>query len=117
VGLLESGVSFASRSAVFTLRVGAKSSPSPERNPPHVEAQEHLHLLRPAEVEEVDGIPVVIPERAILDGIADGIDPRLLDQAIATARRRGDIGLGTEEALRETLGRGAVRAARRQPPA
>jgi predicted transcriptional regulator of viral defense system len=74
-------------------------------------------VLRPAEVEEVDGIPVVIPERAILDGIADGIDPRLLDQAIATARRRGDIGLGTEEALRETLGRGAVRAARRQPPA
>lgn len=61
--------------------------------------------LNPVEIEEVDGIPVVVPERAIRDGIADGVDPRLIDQAITTARRRGELDVTTEEALREQLGR------------
>lgn len=36
-----------------------------------------------------EGIPVVTPIRAILDGIERHLDGRLIDQAIATARDRG----------------------------
>lgn len=59
--------------------------------------------LRPRDVEVVDDIPVVVPVVAIAQAIADHIDPRLIDQAIATARRRGDIDVRDEERLRERL--------------
>lgn len=67
--------------------------------------------LSPGEVEEVDDIPVVIPVRAIREGIADGVDPRLIEQAISTARQRGEFDMVGEAALRQELDR-----TRRVPP-
>jgi predicted transcriptional regulator of viral defense system len=37
----------------------------------------------------VEGIPVVTPARSIADAIATHVDPKLIDQAINTAQRRG----------------------------
>lgn len=37
----------------------------------------------------VEGIPVVTPARSIEDAIETHVDPKLIDQAIETARRRG----------------------------
>lgn len=39
----------------------------------------------------IEGIPVVTPAQAIEDAIATYVDPKLIDQAIDTARRRGLI--------------------------
>lgn len=51
----------------------------------------------------VDDIPVVIPAVAIGDAIADHVDPRLIEQAIRTARRSDDLDVVTEERLRREL--------------
>jgi predicted transcriptional regulator of viral defense system len=51
----------------------------------------HHRDLRPADITRHEGIPVVAPWRAILDGIEAHIRRGLLDQAIETARRRGSI--------------------------
>ncbi len=39
----------------------------------------------------VEGIPTVTPARSIADAIETHVDPKLIDQAIDTARRRGAI--------------------------
>ncbi len=49
----------------------------------------HVRDLDAAEVTRVEGIPAVVPTRAILDGIERHLDRRLIDQAIEAARRRG----------------------------
>lgn len=59
--------------------------------------------LRPRDVEVVDDIPVVVPEVAIVQAIAAHIDPRLVEQAIATGRRRGVLDVQDEQRLRELM--------------
>jgi predicted transcriptional regulator of viral defense system len=49
----------------------------------------HHRGLDDADVTLHEGIPIVTPYRAILDGIEAHLGPRLLDQAIDTAARRG----------------------------
>jgi predicted transcriptional regulator of viral defense system len=51
----------------------------------------HRCDLDPAEVGWHEGIPIVIPERAILGGIEQALGWQLIDQAIETARARGLI--------------------------
>jgi predicted transcriptional regulator of viral defense system len=70
--------------------------------------------LGPRDVDVVDDIPVVVPAVAIAQAIADHIDPRLIDQAITTARRRGDIDVGDEERLREQQAAELKRPVRRK---
>lgn len=57
------------------------------RVPPTYEV--HERDLEPGELANVDGIPVVTPLRAILDGLERRLDRRLVDQAMNTAARRG----------------------------
>ncbi len=59
--------------------------------------------LGPSDVEIVDDIPVVVAEVAIAQAIVDRVDPRLIEQAIATGRRRGDFDAATEQELRERV--------------
>jgi predicted transcriptional regulator of viral defense system len=49
----------------------------------------HVRSLDEGDVTNVDGIPVVTPLRAILDGIERHLDDRLIRQAIDGAQRRG----------------------------
>jgi hypothetical protein len=49
----------------------------------------HVRDLDPADITRFEGIPVVTPARAILDGIERHLDQRLIDQAIETAGRQG----------------------------
>ncbi len=49
----------------------------------------HVRELNPADVTRFEGIRVVVPARAILDGIERHLDRRLIDQAIDAARRGG----------------------------
>lgn len=51
----------------------------------------HVRDLDAAEVTRFEGIPVVSPAKAILDGMERHLDGRLINQAIDTARRRGLI--------------------------
>jgi hypothetical protein len=51
----------------------------------------HVRDLDPADVTRFEGIPVVAPAKAILDGIERHLDRRLINQAIDTARRQGLI--------------------------
>ena len=51
----------------------------------------HVRDIAPADITRFEGIPVVTPLRAILDGIERHLDARLIDQAIDAARRRGLI--------------------------
>lgn len=60
------------------------------RVPPSVYRLHH-RTLRPVDVTRHEGIPVVTPRRAILDGIEAHIRRGLIEQAIETARRRGSI--------------------------
>jgi len=60
--------------------------------------------LDPEEVDYVDGVPVTVPQRAIVDAARAGLAPRLVAQAIQNARRRGLIGRSTEAAIRAALG-------------
>jgi predicted transcriptional regulator of viral defense system len=49
----------------------------------------HVRNLDEGDVTNVEGIPVVTPLRAILDGIERHLDDRLIRQAIDGAQRRG----------------------------
>ncbi|MDP9284918.1 MAG: hypothetical protein M3P41_08210 [Actinomycetota bacterium] len=49
----------------------------------------HRRDLDPRDVTLHEGIPIVTPYRAILDGIEAHLGPRLLDQAIENAQARG----------------------------
>lgn len=51
----------------------------------------HVRDLDPNDITRVEGIPVVAPAKAILDGIERHLDRRLIIQAIGTARRQGLI--------------------------
>ena len=51
----------------------------------------HQRNLPPGDVSRVEGIPVVSPRRAILDGIETHLGGHLIDQAVDMATRRGDI--------------------------
>jgi predicted transcriptional regulator of viral defense system len=60
------------------------------RVPPSVYRLHH-RTLRTVDIARHEGIPVVTPRRAILDGIEVHIRHGLIEQAIETARRRGSI--------------------------
>ena len=49
----------------------------------------HKRDLDPRDITYYEGIPIVTPRRAILDGIESGVRTDLLRQAIDTAGRRG----------------------------
>jgi len=49
----------------------------------------HRRALRYDDVTRHEGIPIVIPKRAILDAIEQHFGSELIDQAIATAKTRG----------------------------
>lgn len=51
----------------------------------------HRRDLAPQEVTYHEGIPIVTPARAIVDGIEENLRGDLVEQAIETARRRGLI--------------------------
>lgn len=59
--------------------------------------------LAPNEIDEVDNIPVVTPERAIRDAVKAGLANHLIEQAITTAARRDLIDQITEARLRVAL--------------
>ena len=48
--------------------------------------------LRPDQIDQVDGIPVLSPRAAIEEAIANGLEGDMIEQAIANARRRELIG-------------------------
>lgn len=56
-----------------------------------------------ADIDYIEGIPVVTPSRAVEDAIDAGVAHRFIEQAIRTARRRNLFGRDTEEALRRRL--------------
>jgi predicted transcriptional regulator of viral defense system len=65
----------------------------------------HLRALDASDVTRHEGIPIVTVRRAILDGIERGLGGQLIDQAVATAERRGLLGrseLDEIAALRES---------------
>lgn len=49
----------------------------------------HVRDLDANDAARVEGIPVVTPMRAILDGLERHLDKRLIDRALDAARRRG----------------------------
>lgn len=69
------------------------------RNAPPV-YEVHVRDLDPADITRYEGIAVVTPVRAILDGIERHLDGRLIDQAVDAARRRGLV-IGDEIATVE----------------
>ena len=64
----------------------------------------HRRDLDAGEVTRYEGIPVVTPLRAILDGIETHLRGDLLRQAIETARKRGLVKRGELEKLDELAG-------------
>lgn len=65
----------------------------------------HLRALDASDVTAHEGIPIVTVRRAILDGIDARLGGQLIDQAVATAERRGLLGrkdLDEITALRES---------------
>ncbi len=60
------------------------------RTPPRIYRLHHRDL-QPADIGRHEGIPVVTPRRAILDGIEAHLGHGLIRQAIDTAHRRGLI--------------------------
>lgn len=73
---------------------GVQNSPFPARHRAGVCGSSTLGpraQFETAEVARYEGIPVVTPLRAILDGIARHLDSCLLDQAATNARGRGLI--------------------------
>ena len=75
-------------------------SPFPHR-PDYVGASYEVHELDldPDELSNIDGIPVVTPLRAILDGIGRHLDRRLINRAIDNADRRGLLATGEHDLL------------------
>ena len=61
--------------------------------------QVHERDLEPDELANIDGIPVVTPLRAILDGLERHLDRRLVNQAIDNADRRGLLLPGERDLL------------------
>jgi predicted transcriptional regulator of viral defense system len=51
----------------------------------------HVRDLDASDVARFEGIPVVTPMRAVLDGLERHLDKRLIGQALDAARRRGLI--------------------------
>ena len=60
--------------------------------------------IDPEDVDYVDGVPVTVPQRAIVEAAQAGLAPRFVEQAIQNGRRRGLIGRATETAIRAALG-------------
>lgn len=58
------------------------------RNVPDRYAIHHRDLAE-EDRATVEGLPTITPRRAILDSIETHLDPKLIEQAIDTARRRG----------------------------
>ena len=52
----------------------------------------HFRALDASDVSSHEGIPIVTVRRAILDGIEARLGGQLIDQAVATAERRGLLG-------------------------
>ena len=48
--------------------------------------------LDPDQIDQVDGIPVLAPQTAIEEAIANGLEGNMIEQAITNARRRELIG-------------------------
>lgn len=65
--------------------------------------QVRTEALSPDEIDEHEGIPVVTPVKAIAQAATSGLDPRLVEQAIDTARRRDLISHQQEQMLRRLL--------------
>jgi predicted transcriptional regulator of viral defense system len=63
----------------------------------------HYAALVPDDVQEIEGIPVTVPERTIRDVHADHIGPALLRQAIDDGRRTGHLTLDQAERLEREL--------------
>ena len=59
--------------------------------------------LDTSEIDYVDGIPTVTPERAILDSADHGLQRRFVEQAIVAARNRQLFGRETEMRIRQRL--------------
>jgi len=69
------------------------------RNTPHTYAL-HRRDLNPHDVAKHEGIPVVTPYQAILDGIEESLGPALIAQAIDTAKKRGLVSAAQTTELR-----------------
>ena len=63
----------------------------------------HQRDLDPGDVTYHEGIPIVTPARAILDGIETNVRADLVEQAIETARRRGLLARGQLELITDAL--------------
>ncbi|MDA0159290.1 type IV toxin-antitoxin system AbiEi family antitoxin domain-containing protein [Solirubrobacter ginsenosidimutans] len=61
----------------------------------------HRRDLDADEITAVNGVPIVTPGRAIIDGIEAGLRPTLIEQAIDTAQRQAAITTAAAERLRE----------------
>lgn len=59
--------------------------------------------LDPVDIDHVDDIPVVTPERAIVEAANSGLQSRFVDQAIRTARDRHLFGRETEMRIRSQI--------------
>jgi len=59
--------------------------------------------LGPVDTDHVDDIPVVTPERAIVDAANSGLQHRFIEQAIRTARDRHLFGRETEMRIRDQI--------------
>ncbi|MHB8352695.1 MAG: hypothetical protein ACYDFT_08445, partial [Thermoplasmata archaeon] len=71
--------------------------------------------LRPDQIDQVDGIPVLSPRAAIEEAIANGMEGDMIEQAIANARRRELIGELGAARLRVQLADRNVRVHRGVP--
>lgn len=62
--------------------------------------------LNAVDTDRLDGIPVVIAQRAIIEAANCGMQFRFVEQAIHTSRGRRLFGRETEERIREQVSRG-----------
>ncbi len=60
--------------------------------------------LDAADIDHVGDIPVVTPERAIVEAAGAGLQRRFIEQAIRTARERRLFGRETELRIRDRIG-------------
>jgi len=65
----------------------------------------HYRDLAEEDSAVLEGLPTITPRRAILDAIETHVDPKLLEQAIDTARRRGLVRGKDLSALEAQAGR------------
>ena len=64
----------------------------------------HRADLDAADITAHEGIPIVTPQRAVLDSYAAGLGPALIEQAIEDGQRRGLFTARDAGRLRETTG-------------